>query len=955
MGIYIFPKSTNFLNLSGGTVTGGTYFSPTLSATTLYSGSTELGLIISTFINSATIPDGAYIWTGTSGIKSYKLAQFSGVSDSAYTILASHNSYINSNADYSVILGGIQNGIHSLNYGVSAGSVINGGFQNFVRHSKYSFIGGGFRNVIGYNGTGYFGGYQTSNAIISGQYNKLLATYNSGIFAGGRNTITGDSYTVDAATYASVVLGGQGNTIIGANRAAIIGGNFNLLKHGGENSVIIGGSNITGNSSNMVFVPNLNINNLSSATGTTSNLLVADSNGFVYKKILSGGTNIKITDSIDKITISVTGVTQSSSGNFLPISGGTVTGQTNLFLASATTFSADTYYSGSTLLQTILNNNKTIIRNGINTLTAGTFGDYSINVTALTISSLNTSGITNFFQASATTFSAETYYSGSTLLQNILLNNKTVIQNGLNTYTGGSFGNYTINISAATLSTLSSSGNTNFFRASATTFSATTYYSGTTELSLLFPQLLWVSGNSGTSSVRQNVSLTTANGNYSLVFGKGNQTLGSMSYNTILGGTGNTINISAQRSCSIFGGMMNGISGSSLNSVIVGGISNTLTGSSTGAILAGQANIVNVATRGVIIGGLSNTLTGGFNSGIFSSRSGNINSSPQSVIAGGIYQTINSTYHAGIFAGRSNIISGSSVYSAILGGQSLTINNASRAAVLLGGNINTLNGPANFSGVIGGSGNTINGAVNSVILGGSSYTLTTSNTVMVPKLRVRNAPTTAVNPNVYIDGNGNIFTSTATLNGGSGTLDISGYRKIGLTNYEAWYNSQITSESLTTGILEQDTVYFIPFIVSTAITIDRMAVNVTSVGIPGALAHLGIYNCDSDNLPSNIVISPGDVPIDSTGVQVKAAEGVLNPGLYFFAILPSKSCEVKSMVNGGISTVLGWNADLTDTVNYITAGVSFDSGLPSTKGSATLVAQTAKTIPSIWIRLTTPH
>lgn len=42
MGQYIKPISTNFLNLSGGTVTGDTYFTQSLSATTIISGTTNL-------------------------------------------------------------------------------------------------------------------------------------------------------------------------------------------------------------------------------------------------------------------------------------------------------------------------------------------------------------------------------------------------------------------------------------------------------------------------------------------------------------------------------------------------------------------------------------------------------------------------------------------------------------------------------------------------------------------------------------------------------------------------------------------------------------------------------------------------------------------------------------------------------------------------------------------------
>jgi hypothetical protein len=88
-------------------------------------------------------------------------------------------------------------------------------------------------------------------------------------------------------------------------------------------------------------------------------------------------------------------------------------------------------------------------------------------------------------QASFNAFSAETMVSGSTNLYDIFsttdTNDITRIQNGLNTYTGGTGNNPTVNISAATLDTLSVSG-----ASSLGVVSATTIYSGSTNLYDIF-------------------------------------------------------------------------------------------------------------------------------------------------------------------------------------------------------------------------------------------------------------------------------------------------------------------------------------------------------------------------------------------------------------------------------------------------------------------------------------
>jgi hypothetical protein len=236
-----------------------------------------------------------------------------------------------------------------------------------------------------------------------------------------------------------------------------------------------------------------------------------------------------------------------STGNFLPLSGGTVIGDSYFTQGlSASTFSAGTLYSGSTNLYDIfITGPHTHVQSGLNTYTGGTESNPTVNISAATLS-----------YVSATTFSAGTINSGSTNLYDIFLQignsgvtgnfipmtgtgvslvtgdiqiddavniswnigNETFqynpgstnielttsngfdlvsgamlsagtdlyniflttastvsIQNGLNTYTGGTALNPTVNISAATLSYVS-----------ATTFSAGTINSGSTSLYDIF-------------------------------------------------------------------------------------------------------------------------------------------------------------------------------------------------------------------------------------------------------------------------------------------------------------------------------------------------------------------------------------------------------------------------------------------------------------------------------------
>jgi hypothetical protein len=60
-GSYFQPIKREFLNLSGGTVTGDTLFAQNLSATTFYSGSTNLEQIIANIATNSTGITGNYL------------------------------------------------------------------------------------------------------------------------------------------------------------------------------------------------------------------------------------------------------------------------------------------------------------------------------------------------------------------------------------------------------------------------------------------------------------------------------------------------------------------------------------------------------------------------------------------------------------------------------------------------------------------------------------------------------------------------------------------------------------------------------------------------------------------------------------------------------------------------------------------------------------------------------
>lgn len=186
------------------------------------------------------------------------------------------------------IVGGCNNVLQATNTGDviigGCANVINSGLNNVIVGSNGAricstnvmteslVIIGGTNNCITNS--------NNSNAIIGGQANVLSGGGKTQIIVGGSNlslSAGGDGFDSNA------MLGGCCNTISGASdKSAIIGGESNCIA-ARVNSVIIGGSSITADANNTVYVPTLQVvcgvigrssTNFPGATGT---IVIGDS------------------------------------------------------------------------------------------------------------------------------------------------------------------------------------------------------------------------------------------------------------------------------------------------------------------------------------------------------------------------------------------------------------------------------------------------------------------------------------------------------------------------------------------------------------------------------------------------------------------------------------------------------------------------------------------------------
>jgi len=279
----------------------------------------------------------------------------------------------------------------------------------------------------------------------------------------------------------------------------------------------LSGGTVTGNT---YFLQGLSAETMSATTyyGDGSNLTG------IYDYYVTGGTNtgyivtlsrndgVDISFNLTSFVIQLSGDTFTTGGTFIDnqlafqTSGGIVysipighfTGVTIDHLLTASTLFGDvisggTFISGSTNLYDIFSttdtNDITRVQPGTNIITGGTPNLPILNLVASpSVNDFIASGNTSLQIVSATTI-----ISGNTNLYDIFdvkgSEDITRVQPGLNTYTGGTANNPTVNISAATLSYLS-----------ATTISATTFYGDGSQLSGISTDNFYTTGASLYSS-----------------------------------------------------------------------------------------------------------------------------------------------------------------------------------------------------------------------------------------------------------------------------------------------------------------------------------------------------------------------------------------------------------------------------------------------------------------------
>ena len=192
-------------------------------------------------------------------------------------------------------------------------------------------------------------------------------------------------------------------------------------------------------------------------------------------------------------------------------------------------------------------------------------------------------------------------------------------------------------------------------------------------------------------------------------------------------------------------------------------------------------------------------------------------------------------------------------------------------------------------------------------------------------------------------------------NWNNGLLDRKGgnfYRRAG-----RWYTQADNANALTAVNHTTPSVFFVGFAVERTITIDALAVEVTTAGSAASVARMGIYNADTTLcIPTTLIVDSGNFSVASTGTKtvILGSSVTLQPGLYFTALSTGSTTahQFRSLAAGNFAQIIGTvSAGGNQLGSYINGTRAVFGALPANASTLTTLTPTVGSIYCLWYRL----
>ena len=247
------------------------------------------------------------------------------------------------------------------NYSHAEGSSTTASGENSHAEGSYTTASGYLSHAEGYSTTASGNGshaeglnttaggtssHAGGRGINSG--NKIVASGNTSFVHFRQTTSSGN---IGAYGDYSVILGGNDHNIgTGSTSSGIFAGSGNTINDNVLRSVVIGGGNITGSTSDTVYVPNLNVKNINNDDSLTQILSRDSSDGTIKYRDVSS-----IIGGAASADTYVTGFTYDNINTFTINDNSGSTFNASINVLSATTISATTYFGDGSNLSGIDN------------------------------------------------------------------------------------------------------------------------------------------------------------------------------------------------------------------------------------------------------------------------------------------------------------------------------------------------------------------------------------------------------------------------------------------------------------------------------------------------------------------------------------------------------------------------------------------------------------------------
>lgn len=191
---------------------------------------------------------------------------------------------------------------------------------------------------------------------------------------------------------------------------------------------------------------------------------------------------------------------------------------------------------------------------------------------------------------------------------------------------------------------------------------------------------------------------------------------------------------------------------------------------------------------------------------------------------------------------------------------------------------------------------------------------------------------------------------------GGGTQDIDAYRQVGTSPLECWYPAGAfqPASNLTARLISADTLYAMPYLVTRAVTVDRLAINVTTPSASSAQnMRAGIYTATStaNIYPNALVLDAGTFNANTSGVQTLTISQALTAGTLYWFVLTTSVADVTVRALSSMAAptmMMGTSSALGTSWNcYLEVARSFAT-LPGTFTSS--AAFSANNFPAVFMR-----